>query len=256
MPSAWPRYPSRDQVVTYIEKYRTVHGIEPHYGQDVTDSSGRRRLDRHDTDPNVDRAERRRGHGATRRPVRPSWPGMQAYAGTSFTPVSTATVSPGAAARTRRRLRELSLRAGDRPRGAWRHDAPVGARLRERRAPRHVRRRSDPAGRGDHEASPAHGGGRPRRPPRAPDRRRHREGRARKLPTAQTPRSRRTGTSPARHRHDGSRQGGRSPSRCRRPLLGFRGRPRRRHGPRRRCHRARHRLRPALEDFLRVEGRV
>ena len=36
MPSAWPRYPSRDQVVTYLEKYRTVHGIEPRYGQDVT----------------------------------------------------------------------------------------------------------------------------------------------------------------------------------------------------------------------------
>ena len=82
MPSAWPRYPSRDQVVTYLEKYRAVHGIEPHYGQDVT------RLERADggwaattatrtwTAPNVVVAT-----GAARRPVRPSWPGMQDYTG-------------------------------------------------------------------------------------------------------------------------------------------------------------------------------
>ena len=82
MPSAWPRYPSREQVVTYLEKYRTVHGIEPRYGQEVT------RLERVDgrwaattatrtwTAPNVVVAT-----GATRRPVRPSWPGMQDYTG-------------------------------------------------------------------------------------------------------------------------------------------------------------------------------
>ena len=82
MPSAWPRYPSRDQVVDLSRRYRAVHGIEPHYGQDVT------RLERVDgcwtattatrtwTAPNVVVAT-----GATRRPVRPTWPGMQDYAG-------------------------------------------------------------------------------------------------------------------------------------------------------------------------------
>ena len=36
MPSAWPRYPSRDQVVEYLERYRALHRIQPHYGEDVT----------------------------------------------------------------------------------------------------------------------------------------------------------------------------------------------------------------------------
>ena len=82
MPSDWPRYPSRDQVVDYLEAYRAHHGIEPHYGQEVT------RLERVDgcwtattatrtwSAPNVVVAT-----GATRRPVRPTWPGMEAYAG-------------------------------------------------------------------------------------------------------------------------------------------------------------------------------
>lgn len=82
MPSDWPRYPSRDQVVDYLEAYRAHHGIKPHYGQEVT------RLERVDgcwtattatrtwSAPNVVVAT-----GATRRPVRPTWPGMQAYAG-------------------------------------------------------------------------------------------------------------------------------------------------------------------------------
>lgn len=82
MPSTWPRYPSRDQVVDYLEAYRAHHGIEPHYGQEVN------RLERVDgcwsattatrtwSAPNVVVAT-----GATRRPVRPTWPGMEAYAG-------------------------------------------------------------------------------------------------------------------------------------------------------------------------------
>jgi len=82
MPSAWPRYPSRDQVVTYLEKYRSVHRIEPHYDQEVN------RLERSEdrwvattatrtwTARNVVVAT-----GATRRPVRPTWPGMEDFAG-------------------------------------------------------------------------------------------------------------------------------------------------------------------------------
>src|SRR6478735_8528440 len=35
MPAGWPRYPSREQVVDYLEQYRAHHGIEPRYGEDV-----------------------------------------------------------------------------------------------------------------------------------------------------------------------------------------------------------------------------
>ncbi len=82
MPSSWPRYPSRDQVVDYLEHYRAHHRIEPQYGQEVS------RLERVDdcwvattasrtwTASNVVVAT-----GATRRPVRPTWPGMADYAG-------------------------------------------------------------------------------------------------------------------------------------------------------------------------------
>ncbi len=82
MPSDWPRYPSRDQVVDYLESYRAHHGIEPHYGQDVT------RLERVDggwTATTATRTWTARdvvvATGATRRPVRPAWPGMEDYAG-------------------------------------------------------------------------------------------------------------------------------------------------------------------------------
>ena len=82
MPSAWPRYPSRDQVVQYLEKYTQVNGLAPHYGQPVT------RLERRDdawvaTTP--DREWRARNvvvaTGATRIPVRPEWTGLADFRG-------------------------------------------------------------------------------------------------------------------------------------------------------------------------------
>jgi indole-3-pyruvate monooxygenase len=42
MPSDWPRYPTRDQVVDYLERYRVHHRLEPRFGQKVT------HLERHD----------------------------------------------------------------------------------------------------------------------------------------------------------------------------------------------------------------
>ena len=82
MPSSWPRYPSRDQVVDYLEHYRVHHGIEPHYGQDVS------RLERVDGSWVATTASRTWtasnvvvATGATRRPVRPTWPGIADYAG-------------------------------------------------------------------------------------------------------------------------------------------------------------------------------
>ncbi len=82
MPRHWPRYPSRDQVVQYLEHYAGHHGITPHFGTDVTSlvredggwtattSNGTWRAS------NVVLAT-----GATRKPVRPTWPGMDEYAG-------------------------------------------------------------------------------------------------------------------------------------------------------------------------------
>ncbi len=82
MASDWPRYPSRDQVVDYLERYRTHHGIDPHFGAEVTSLERRDRAwvattpDREWTARNVVVAT-----GATRRPVRPTWPGIKTYTG-------------------------------------------------------------------------------------------------------------------------------------------------------------------------------
>jgi cation diffusion facilitator CzcD-associated flavoprotein CzcO len=84
MPRDWPRYPAREQVVEYLERYAAENGVRPHFGQRVT------RLERADdgvwaatTD---DRTWTARNvvvaTGATRVPVRPTWPGMDAYGGT------------------------------------------------------------------------------------------------------------------------------------------------------------------------------
>jgi cation diffusion facilitator CzcD-associated flavoprotein CzcO len=82
MPSDWPRYPAREQVVEYLERYRAHHGIEPHYGQEVT------RLEQVDglwEATTADRVWRARNvvvaTGATRRPVRPTWPGLESFEG-------------------------------------------------------------------------------------------------------------------------------------------------------------------------------
>src|SRR5690348_8951623 len=77
MPSGWPRYPAREQVVEYLERYRHHHRLEPHFGQRVT------RLDRVDGTWVATTADEewRAGSvvvatGAFRTPVRPTWSGM------------------------------------------------------------------------------------------------------------------------------------------------------------------------------------
>jgi cation diffusion facilitator CzcD-associated flavoprotein CzcO len=83
MPSWWPRYPARDQVVEYLEKYRTVNHLNPHFGQAVTRLEYREgswvatTMDQQWTARNVVVAT-----GSTRIPVRPTWPGMDEYRGT------------------------------------------------------------------------------------------------------------------------------------------------------------------------------
>ena len=82
MPSTGPRYPSRDQVVLYLEAYARHFGIEPHFDVEVT------RLERDgdrwvaQTSQGVWRARNVVvATGATRRPVRPTWPGVESYTG-------------------------------------------------------------------------------------------------------------------------------------------------------------------------------
>ena len=82
MPDQWPRYPARDQVVEYLERYRDLNGLQPHYGQRVT------RLERRDdawAATTGDREWRATNvvvaTGNTRCPVRPTWPGMESYTG-------------------------------------------------------------------------------------------------------------------------------------------------------------------------------
>jgi cation diffusion facilitator CzcD-associated flavoprotein CzcO len=82
MPRDWPRYPSRDQVVQYLENYAQVNGIEPRFSERVS------RLEHRDgrwvattatgewTARDVVVAT-----GANRVPVRPAWPGIDDFGG-------------------------------------------------------------------------------------------------------------------------------------------------------------------------------
>jgi indole-3-pyruvate monooxygenase len=82
MPSEWPRYATRDQVVHYLEDYCTHHGLEPRFGQRVT------RLEWCD-DAWVATTEDGQwcartvviATGANRLPVRPTWPGLDTFRG-------------------------------------------------------------------------------------------------------------------------------------------------------------------------------
>lgn len=83
MPRDWPRYPAREQVVEYLEQYAASNGVRPHFGQRVS------RIERADdgiwTVTTDDRTWTSRNvvvaTGATRVPVRPTWPGMEEYGG-------------------------------------------------------------------------------------------------------------------------------------------------------------------------------
>jgi indole-3-pyruvate monooxygenase len=82
MPKDWPRYVARDQVVEYLERYVAHHQLAPRFGQRVT------RLEREGDSwvATTDDAEWEAGHvviatGANRRPVRPTWPGLDTYRG-------------------------------------------------------------------------------------------------------------------------------------------------------------------------------
>jgi indole-3-pyruvate monooxygenase len=82
MPTEWPRYVERQQVIEYLERYQSLHGLKPHFGQPVT------RLERQGgewvaTTPTTQWRARTVvvATGANRQPVRPVWPGMAEYQG-------------------------------------------------------------------------------------------------------------------------------------------------------------------------------
>lgn len=82
MPSGWPRYPSRDQVVSYLEHYAGHHGLVPRFGVEVTALRREGGAWTAETSEGPWRAKDVVvATGATRRPVRPTWPGMETYAG-------------------------------------------------------------------------------------------------------------------------------------------------------------------------------
>ena len=83
MPAAWPRYPSRDQVVEYLESYRRHHGLHPVFGQQVR--SIERRGDRWAVTTDDGQWNARNvvvATGAAHRPTLPTWPGQDDYRGT------------------------------------------------------------------------------------------------------------------------------------------------------------------------------
>jgi indole-3-pyruvate monooxygenase len=81
-PRAYPRYPSREQVLGYLEAYAQRFDIRPTFGAEVT-------LARRDGDRWVTHTRERRyasrslviATGYCRRPVLPTWPGQDAFGG-------------------------------------------------------------------------------------------------------------------------------------------------------------------------------
>jgi indole-3-pyruvate monooxygenase len=82
MPRSWPKYPSRDQVVQYLDRYCAFHQIRPRFGQDVTSLT---REDAVWVARTADREWRSRNvviaTGAARRPVVPHWEGESEFEG-------------------------------------------------------------------------------------------------------------------------------------------------------------------------------
>lgn len=82
MPRSWGRYPTRDQVVQYLQMYARHHRIAPRFGQAVT------RVERVGDGwvaTTRDTTWRARevvvSTGNAHRPVRPTWPGQDLYGG-------------------------------------------------------------------------------------------------------------------------------------------------------------------------------
>ncbi len=81
-PPGTPRYPSRDQVVAYLERYAAEHSIPPRLGEEVR--AARRDADGWDVETSRGRVRARHlvvATGVNGEPVEPSWPGLETFPG-------------------------------------------------------------------------------------------------------------------------------------------------------------------------------
>jgi cation diffusion facilitator CzcD-associated flavoprotein CzcO len=82
MPRSYPKYPSRDQVVRYLEDYAAHHRLEPRFGTEVTAlrrSNGGWRVET--TGESYDATDVVIATGATHTPHIPEWPGREDFTG-------------------------------------------------------------------------------------------------------------------------------------------------------------------------------
>jgi indole-3-pyruvate monooxygenase len=82
LPRQYPRYPSRQQVVDYLESYARRFSLDPRFGEEVL--SARPRDGGWEVDTNVARYLSQAvvlATGYNAKPVRPQWPGMESYQG-------------------------------------------------------------------------------------------------------------------------------------------------------------------------------
>ena len=82
MPKSYPQYPSREQVVEYLEAYASRLGLAPRFGQEV------RRVARHERGWQVETQDQKIdckhvvvATGYTNQPRVPTWPGQEGFAG-------------------------------------------------------------------------------------------------------------------------------------------------------------------------------
>jgi indole-3-pyruvate monooxygenase len=81
-PSDYPTFPSRQQVVDYLDSYATRFSLAPRFGENVT--SVRRSGDGYEVESNgrlLRATNIVMATGYNRTPLRPSWPGLSEYAG-------------------------------------------------------------------------------------------------------------------------------------------------------------------------------
>lgn len=82
MPRSYPRYPSRDQVIAYLEDYARTFSLAPRFGEEVV--KARPSEGTWEVTTNVGRYRARAlvlATGYNAAPKRPEWPGMEAYQG-------------------------------------------------------------------------------------------------------------------------------------------------------------------------------
>jgi indole-3-pyruvate monooxygenase len=82
MPRSYPRYPSREQVIAYLESYAREFSIAPRFGEEVVQARQNEGVWELKTKSACYRARAlvlATGYNGV--PVRPSWPGMEGYQG-------------------------------------------------------------------------------------------------------------------------------------------------------------------------------